>query len=88
MSTHPSINYMPSIVETSKPILQDGSIVQDSYDSVETGPLVNLLACEGKRGKVSSSFNHLYLNISALNYTRCLRSRPKVELEMTTLLVV
>ena len=28
------------------------------YDSVETGPLVNVLACEGKQGKVICCFNH------------------------------
>ncbi|XP_064392081.1 ester hydrolase C11orf54 homolog [Halichondria panicea] len=31
---------------------KDGSIQQEKYDSVETGPLVNVLASEGKRGKV------------------------------------
>ena len=31
--------------------LQDNSIVLEKFDSVETGPLANVLACEGKPGK-------------------------------------
>ena len=31
---------------------QDGSCVQETFDSTETGPLANVLACEGKPGKV------------------------------------
>ncbi len=33
-------------------VLQDGCIQQESYSSLQTGPLVNLLASQGRPGKV------------------------------------
>jgi len=36
-------------------VLQDGSIVLEKFGSVETGPLANVLACEGKPGKVKTT---------------------------------
>ncbi len=32
--------------------MQDGSIILEKFGSVETGPLANVLACEGRPGKV------------------------------------
>ena len=32
--------------------MQDGSCIEEMFNSIETGPLANVLACEGKPGKV------------------------------------
>ena len=32
--------------------MQDGSCIEEMFNSAETGPLANVLACEGRPGKV------------------------------------